>query len=152
MNQYELFHSDADYAPVDDYCDRPSPADEINESLGYDADVTDSSQYCKHGTFIGSWWGPDYLCSWCEMGEDPPPYVPPRFKVTYRNADGPWWISLGGYDRQVDEGADRDKLWGPDSLAGVIRQERFANHNGRISILLWEYRPSRCDWIMVDRI
>jgi hypothetical protein len=47
-----------------------SPADEINESLGYDADVTDSSQYCKHGTFIGSWWGPDYLCGACEDGLD----------------------------------------------------------------------------------
>lgn len=45
-----------------------SPADEINERLGFDADVTDPSQYCRHGTFIGSWWGPDYMCHMCEMG------------------------------------------------------------------------------------
>lgn len=28
-------------------------------------------QHCKHSTFIGSWWGPDILCHWCESGEDP---------------------------------------------------------------------------------
>jgi hypothetical protein len=38
------------------------------ELLGYDADFSDPRQYCKHGTFIGSWWGPDYLCGYCEMG------------------------------------------------------------------------------------
>lgn len=40
----------------------------INDSLGYDADVGDPSQYCKHGTFIGSDWGPEYLCGRCEDG------------------------------------------------------------------------------------
>lgn len=24
--------------------------------------------YCVHGTYIGSWWGPDYLCGPCEDG------------------------------------------------------------------------------------
>ena len=32
----------------------------------YDWDRNDSSQYCKHGNFIGSWWGPDILCGACE--------------------------------------------------------------------------------------
>lgn len=41
---------------------------ELDEELGYDADHDDPRQYCEHGTFIGSWWGPDYLCGWCEMG------------------------------------------------------------------------------------
>ena len=36
--------------------------------LDYDGDTNDESQYCPHGTFIGSWWGPDYLCQWCEDG------------------------------------------------------------------------------------
>lgn len=44
--------------------------DEVNEALGYDADITDERQRCKHGTFIGSWWGPDHLCHYCEMGYD----------------------------------------------------------------------------------
>lgn len=34
----------------------------------YDEDRSDERQYCVHGTFIGSWWGPDYLCGYCEMG------------------------------------------------------------------------------------
>ena len=47
-----------------------SPVDEINEHLGYDADIADPSQYCRHGTFIGSWWGPDHMCGMCEDGSD----------------------------------------------------------------------------------
>jgi hypothetical protein len=35
----------------------------------FDWDRSDSSQYCKHGRFIGSWWGPDILCGACEAGE-----------------------------------------------------------------------------------
>lgn len=41
---------------------------DLDEQLGYDADHDDPSQYCIHGTWVGSWWGPDYLCSWCEAG------------------------------------------------------------------------------------
>lgn len=47
------------------------PADTLDEQLGYDADHSDPSQYCRHGTFIGSWWGPDILCGLCESGLDP---------------------------------------------------------------------------------
>lgn len=34
----------------------------------WDGDPSDDRQYCIHGTFIGSWWGPDYLCGYCESG------------------------------------------------------------------------------------
>lgn len=44
---------------------------QLNDQLGYDADVSDPSQYCRHGTFIGSWWGPDYMCGACESGYEP---------------------------------------------------------------------------------
>jgi len=37
----------------------------------FDWDRNDKSQYCKHGTFIGSWWGPDILCGKCEMDDEP---------------------------------------------------------------------------------
>ena len=30
--------------------------------LGYDA------THCEHGTFVGGWAGPDYMCHWCEQG------------------------------------------------------------------------------------
>lgn len=43
-----------------------------NDRLGYDADVSDPGQYCKHGTFIGSWWGPEYMCGKCEVGYSAP--------------------------------------------------------------------------------
>lgn len=35
----------------------------------WDWDKNDKSQYCRHGNFIGSWWGPDILCGACEVGE-----------------------------------------------------------------------------------
>lgn len=37
----------------------------------WDWDRDDPRQYCHHGKFIGSWWGPDILCFDCEIGEDP---------------------------------------------------------------------------------
>jgi len=27
-------------------------------------------EYCRHGTYVGCWWGPDYLCGACEMDID----------------------------------------------------------------------------------
>tara|TARA_Y100001949_G_scaffold162077_1_gene154904 strand:- start:76 stop:552 length:477 start_codon:yes stop_codon:yes gene_type:complete len=41
--------------------------DEYGE-LPYDGDLSDPSQRCEHGTFTGSWWGPDYMCGMCEDG------------------------------------------------------------------------------------
>jgi hypothetical protein len=35
------------------------------------------SRYCKHGTYIGDPYGPDYMCHWCEMGQEPP-----KLKIT----------------------------------------------------------------------
>src|SRR5210317_2672780 len=40
--------------------------------MSYDEDVNDLRQYCHHGTFIGSWWGPDYMCAHCEYDEKDP--------------------------------------------------------------------------------
>lgn len=36
--------------------------------MSYDEDHSDPRQFCQHGTFIGSWWGPDYMCGLCEDG------------------------------------------------------------------------------------
>jgi len=44
--------------------------DDYTEDDRYDWDRNNSSQYCKHGNFIGSWWGPDLMCFACEMGDD----------------------------------------------------------------------------------
>jgi len=48
----------------------PFPTSDLDDELGYDANHNDPSQYCRHGSFIGSWAGPDYLCQACEMGYD----------------------------------------------------------------------------------
>lgn len=42
--------------------------DDYTEDDRYDWDRTDPDQHCKHGTFIGSWWGPDLMCWACEQG------------------------------------------------------------------------------------
>lgn len=31
-------------------------------------DMSDPRQFCMHGTFVGTWWGPDYICGLCEDG------------------------------------------------------------------------------------
>ena len=36
--------------------------------LEHDGDRQDASQYCEHGKYIGSWWGPDIMCGHCESG------------------------------------------------------------------------------------
>lgn len=33
-------------------------------------DYATSSDYCIHGTYLGSWAGPDYMCGACEAGAD----------------------------------------------------------------------------------
>lgn len=35
-------------------------------------DLNHDSNYCQHGTFTGNPFGGDYMCHWCEMGEEPP--------------------------------------------------------------------------------
>lgn len=37
-----------------------------------ESDLDNPSYYCRHGTFIGNPYGADYMCGWCEMGEEPP--------------------------------------------------------------------------------
>lgn len=49
----------------------------------YDEDMDDSSQYCEHGRFIGSWWGPDYMCGYCEMGTTAAEYKLICFNARY---------------------------------------------------------------------
>lgn len=52
------------------YLVRPTAA-AVKEAQRYDEDneLNDPNQRCKHGTFIGSWSGPDLLCGPCEDGE-----------------------------------------------------------------------------------
>jgi hypothetical protein len=39
----------------------------------YDPTDRDNPNYhCAHGTFTGNPYGADYMCGWCESGEEPP--------------------------------------------------------------------------------
>jgi hypothetical protein len=49
-----------DYEPANDYEDQ---MDGVRLGL-YDHDDV----HCKHGTFVGGWAGPDYMCGYCEDG------------------------------------------------------------------------------------
>ena len=42
--------------------------EDYTEDDRYDWDRNDRRQYCPHGNFIGSPWGPDLLCGACEDG------------------------------------------------------------------------------------
>jgi hypothetical protein len=37
-----------------------------------DDDLLHDENYCRHGTFTGNPYGGDYMCGWCESGEEPP--------------------------------------------------------------------------------
>lgn len=72
---------------------------ELDEHLGYDADHDDPRQFCEHGTFMGSWWGPDYMCGWCEDGASVEIMTWCQLNTTVRNLKAsseaiPTWIRL----------------------------------------------------------
>jgi hypothetical protein len=46
----------------------PIEEDDYQPGDEYDWDQSDPRQRCRHGTFIGSHWGPDLLCRFCEDG------------------------------------------------------------------------------------
>jgi len=49
-----------DWEPVSDYDDQMTAVE--------DGLVSYDSTHCKHGTFVGGWAGPDYMCGYCEDG------------------------------------------------------------------------------------
>lgn len=49
-----------DYEPMNDYEDQ---MDGLQLGIYKYDDL-----HCRHGTFVGNWAGPDYMCGYCEMG------------------------------------------------------------------------------------
>ena len=49
------------------------PANNTPQGDYIEQDTSNDDHYCEHGTFIGSPFGGDYLCHWCELGVDPEP-------------------------------------------------------------------------------
>jgi len=40
------------------------------DNLFDEDDLSNTDFRCKHGTFIGNPYGGDYLCGWCESGDE----------------------------------------------------------------------------------
>jgi hypothetical protein len=67
--------------------------------LDGDYDVT----HCTHGTYVGYPGGPDYMCGWCESGEEPPVY---RYQLHLVCQTPDEWISLS-----LSQHEDLEDLW-----------------------------------------
>lgn len=129
--------------------------DQINDRLGYDADITDGSQYCIHGTFMGSWWGPDYLCGLCEQGMDT------RINITYARDSVFFADQEGEMNRNYGDRTD----WPPPrylrskraqleddfkellaSTNGEIRVTAYRNDVGEREVKFAVGMPDRAEW------
>ena len=82
--------------------------------MSYDEDYQDPRQRCKHGTFIGSWWGPDYLCMDCEMGTSDYEYVIGKAHEVLWRAQSQFgeqwdWLTDETFDRMMSNLPDRYK-------------------------------------------
>ena len=113
----------------------------------YDEDYSDPRQYCVHGTFIGSWWGPDYLCGYCEAG------VSRRQQARWMALDAGRKARMA--DRRLREFIDASvRFWGdltPDGqaaygqvLADLARTRDSAREVRREAIaLVWSERRGK---------
>lgn len=108
----------------------------------YDEDFSDSRQYCKHGTFIGSWWGPDYLCYYCETGNEPPPPATWRAQVW---VNGVMTEEKGGYSREEVWTRKGSRPYGFRSLF-----QCFPELHDSLSFVLEQRRVT--GWVAVDRV
>jgi hypothetical protein len=81
-----------------------------------DEDRAYSSNYCKHGTFIGNPYGADYMCGWCEDGTSDE-----EFQA---------WID-GAEQRRVDDALTRLSHY--DRVVAVLEQEPSVGSFGMVS-------------------
>lgn len=44
----------------------------ITDPLFDESDLAVADYHCRHGVFTGNPYGADYMCGWCESGEEPP--------------------------------------------------------------------------------
>lgn len=65
----------------------------------FDWDQSRDDQHCEHGTFIGSWWGPDILCWACEEGITPEEFA--EYQETMRRREIRRWAQCQMVDDLV---------------------------------------------------
>ena len=84
------------------------------ENAGYDPahdDPDDDRNYCRHGNYIGSPGGPDYMCGYCESGDEPPTAAE---------------LAVQQYERMKQIEAEFDKAVG--IVTTVMQRERPAGY------------------------
>ena len=78
----------------------------------YGEDLSDPHQRCMHGTFIGTPWGPDYICGPCEDG------ATVLTTVTRER----WTVALSGTDKDGAPFAAEIVCHSAESAAATARQ------------------------------
>lgn len=74
----EWHREQPDYTDRFGFYDDTGYGDEDAELQAF-PELRSSSNYCRHGTYIGTPWGGDFMCGLCESGEEP---VPESYEVT----------------------------------------------------------------------
>ncbi len=68
--------------------------------------------HCRHGTFVGNWAGPDYMCGYCEMGVTDEEFEEGKRLEAERNekrkAARQRWEEI---NREVETTTDKDATW-----------------------------------------
>lgn len=77
--------------------------------LGYD------DTHCEHGTFVGGWAGPDYMCHWCEQGISVEELRATRehnarLKARYDRVRAAWHARIKRYDNEGEGSAIYDSI------------------------------------------
>jgi hypothetical protein len=107
------------YEPTSDYDDQMEAV-----RAGY---VDPDDVHCKHGTFIGSWAGPDYLCQWCEMPDGDREYDLAQLRQRRAQLLGP----------KLDEVLRAMHAAGPDAIEPLFRRYLRLLRWGVRSHLFW---------------
>ena len=92
--------------PLDDSF---NDADDQRDNLPYD------DTHCEHGTFVGGWAGPDYMCHWCEQGVSVAELEEMRAdsearRLRYERVKKVWHQRLGRYDNQPEGSPQFDAI------------------------------------------
>jgi hypothetical protein len=92
--------------PLDDSF---NDADDQRDNLSYD------DTHCEHGTFVGGWAGPDYLCGYCEDGVTVEELNAQRaywqkLSARYERVNAVWSRRLKEYDGEPEGSAKFDSI------------------------------------------
>ena len=124
--------------------------EDYTEDDRWDWDRNDPRQHCKHGTFIGSWWGPDLMCGACEMGDPAPTVKETLAKAEAKRAyprDEATPVLLKAY--KYCQSFDEQEAWAKTFTMIVSRLEKEAQQLEQFAdeIRQWAESDDDNDWL-----